>query len=189
MKIKGIPVGTPMARPDWNQDDPKKADYIRNKPIPDSTLSVSGKAADAKATGDALNGKLPAMESADYPGCYYRMVGEEQEWINPPMVIGSEYRTTERYGKNPLYTKWIYVESLPNATVKNVDTGVSAGKIIRYSGMAWNSIGNSAIPLPYPPMNNDSSAVSVTFLAQTMQIYTSVNLSSCFAMIQIWYLK
>ena len=32
MKIKGIPVGTTMPRPDWNQTDPKKADFIHNKP-------------------------------------------------------------------------------------------------------------------------------------------------------------
>ena len=32
MKIKGIPVGTPMARPDWEQNNPLKADYIKNKP-------------------------------------------------------------------------------------------------------------------------------------------------------------
>lgn len=32
MKIRGSTVGTTMPRPDWNQTDPKKADYIRNKP-------------------------------------------------------------------------------------------------------------------------------------------------------------
>ena len=32
MKIKGIPVGTTMPRPDWNQNNPMKADYIKNKP-------------------------------------------------------------------------------------------------------------------------------------------------------------
>lgn len=32
MKIKGNTVGTPMLRPDWNQTDPKKSDYIYNKP-------------------------------------------------------------------------------------------------------------------------------------------------------------
>lgn len=31
-KIVGIPVGTPTINPDWNQDDPTKADYIKNKP-------------------------------------------------------------------------------------------------------------------------------------------------------------
>lgn len=32
MKIRGNTVGTTMPRPDWNQTDPKKADYISNKP-------------------------------------------------------------------------------------------------------------------------------------------------------------
>lgn len=31
-KIKGNTVGTTMPRPDWNQTDPTKADYIKNKP-------------------------------------------------------------------------------------------------------------------------------------------------------------
>ena len=32
MKIKGIPVGTTTPRPDWEQNNPLKADYIKNKP-------------------------------------------------------------------------------------------------------------------------------------------------------------
>lgn len=32
MIVKGIPVGTPMLRPDWEQDNPLKSDYIKNKP-------------------------------------------------------------------------------------------------------------------------------------------------------------
>lgn len=32
MKIRGNTVGTTMPRPDWNQTDPTKADYILNKP-------------------------------------------------------------------------------------------------------------------------------------------------------------
>lgn len=31
-KVIGNPTVTPMAVPDWNQTDPKKADYIKNKP-------------------------------------------------------------------------------------------------------------------------------------------------------------
>lgn len=34
MKIRGNTVGTPMKRPDFNQTDPKKSDYILNNPIP-----------------------------------------------------------------------------------------------------------------------------------------------------------
>ena len=32
MKIRGNTVGTTMPRPDWEQIDPRKADYIKNKP-------------------------------------------------------------------------------------------------------------------------------------------------------------
>jgi hypothetical protein len=32
MKIRGNTVVTPQPNPDWNQTDPTKADYIRNKP-------------------------------------------------------------------------------------------------------------------------------------------------------------
>ena len=32
-KIIGVTVGTTMLRPDWNQKDPTKSDYIKNKPV------------------------------------------------------------------------------------------------------------------------------------------------------------
>lgn len=32
MRIRGNTVGIPNPQPDWNQEDPSKADYIRNKP-------------------------------------------------------------------------------------------------------------------------------------------------------------
>ena len=31
-KIIGNPVGTTLPKPDWNQTDPTKGDYIKNKP-------------------------------------------------------------------------------------------------------------------------------------------------------------
>ena len=43
-KIRGNTVGTTMPRPDWNQTDPKKANYIKNKPTVVET--VNGKAPD-----------------------------------------------------------------------------------------------------------------------------------------------
>lgn len=49
--------------------------------------------------------KMDATESTDYPGCYYRMSNNVKEWLNPPMVLGTEYRTTKRYLGKPVYTK------------------------------------------------------------------------------------
>ena len=56
---------------------------------------------------------MPAIESADYPGHFYRMVDDEYEWINPPMVKGTEYRTTERFRGAPVYTK-IFAATAPD---------------------------------------------------------------------------
>lgn len=43
MKIRGSTVGTPMKRPDFNQTNPKKSDYIKNNPIPRITGADEGK--------------------------------------------------------------------------------------------------------------------------------------------------
>ena len=43
MKIRGNTVGTPMRRPDFNQDNPKRSDYIHNNPIPRVTKQDEGK--------------------------------------------------------------------------------------------------------------------------------------------------
>ena len=34
----GKPMATPMRVPDWNQTDPKKSDYIKNKPDIDKII-------------------------------------------------------------------------------------------------------------------------------------------------------
>ena len=43
MIIRGNTVGTPMKRPDFNQTDPKKSDYINNNPIPAIDEAAEGK--------------------------------------------------------------------------------------------------------------------------------------------------
>ena len=43
MKIRGNTVGTSMKRPDFNQTDERKSDYIKNNPIPAITEADNGK--------------------------------------------------------------------------------------------------------------------------------------------------
>lgn len=65
-RIRGNTVGTTMPRPDWNQGNPNKADFIKNKPdlSTDPSLTFAGKAADAKVTGEALAEIRTATQTA-----------------------------------------------------------------------------------------------------------------------------
>ena len=186
-KIRGNTVGTTMPRPDWNQTDPTKADYIKNKEAVDGHLTnVSNPhgvtaaqvgarpntwtptaadvgAAPASHATDKGNphgvtaaqvgavpashatdkgnphgvtaaqvGAVPAIESTDYPGCYYRMVGGNTEWINPPVGIGEEYRTTERWNGYAVYTKLIDLGIVPVGE-RDYDIGFYSGLIRHYA--------------------------------------------------------
>lgn len=51
------------------------------------------------------------------------------EWVNPPMELGVEYRTTERYLIEPVYTKIVQFDNL--STNQTFDSG---GKIFRVIG-------------------------------------------------------
>ena len=44
----------------------------------------------------------------------------EWEWVNPPMVAGVEYRTTERYNGKPVYTQAVDFGKLPASAYKEV---------------------------------------------------------------------
>ena len=70
-------------------------------------------------------GALPAVEDTTYPGCYYRMVGGVKEWVTPPMVLGEEYRTTERYNGKPVYCKLVNFGNMPNETLRSVSHNIS----------------------------------------------------------------
>lgn len=71
-RIRGNTVGTTMPKPDWNQEDPNKADFIKNKPdlSTDSTLTIAGKAADAAAVNKALEGKANSQHGHSVSDIY-----------------------------------------------------------------------------------------------------------------------
>lgn len=47
------------------------------------------------------------------------------EYVNPPMQLGVEYRTTERYNRKPIYIKAVSLGLLENNTSKSVEHGIS----------------------------------------------------------------
>lgn len=63
----------------------------------------------------ALHGR--GEESTDYPGCYFRTVNGQTQWLNPPMdVTGKEYCTAKRHKGKAVYAINISCAALPNNT-------------------------------------------------------------------------
>lgn len=64
---------------------------------------------------------LGERQNSTYPDCRYRITADgNSEWINPPMVVGTQYRTTERYMGKIVYAKLVNFGALPNNTTKQV---------------------------------------------------------------------
>lgn len=85
--------------------------------------------------GDANYAVLSNIGSADTALCGWRMIKLKKsssdpsawqpfEWEHPPMQIGVEYRTTERYNSKPVYKKAINTGALSAGTSKSVAHGV-----------------------------------------------------------------
>lgn len=54
----------------------------------------------------------------------FRGTWTQWEYVNPPMQIGVEYRTTERWNGKPVYVRYVNFGSAPNATTKSVSHGI-----------------------------------------------------------------
>ena len=79
-----------------------------------------------------------------------------EEWVNPAMSVGTEYRTTERNNGKPVYQKLVDCGTLPNTTTKSVSTTIpSTATIISAVGIA---IGSDGACEPFP--NVDYKGVS-----------------------------
>ena len=71
------------------------------------------------------------FESTEYPGCYYRMVSGVVEWVNPPILPGVEYRTTERYLGKPVYAMIINCGMSEDNKIIRVTPENELGTLIR----------------------------------------------------------
>lgn len=140
-------------------------------------------------------GVAPATESEQYPGCYYRIVNDKTEWINPPMVDGEEYRLTERFNGKAVFTKlvsasWEYAKTID--FYDNIDYLTP----MFIDGRAC--FGNSIIPIGsftcvphYLTVQDCGSGFTFGFsLAMCNQSYGSDGDSSVGnGYIQVWYYK
>lgn len=86
--------------------------------------------------GDANYAVLSNIGSADTALCGWRMIRLKKsssepsawqpfEWEHPPMQLGVEYRTVERYNGKPIHIKAVSLGLLENNTSKSVEHGIS----------------------------------------------------------------
>lgn len=155
---------------------------VQNLPYPDVSLSTPGKAADAAAVGAGLAGKAPANESTEHPGCYYRVVNGVIEWLNPPALVGVEYRTTERWQSKVVYTKLVDCGTMPNASMKAVEHNSAVTWIVRCE--AYDVSMKRTLPQSW-----SGEVISVFADAGYVCIETNTDCSTRTAYAQIWYTK
>lgn len=113
--------------------------------------NIGGRMVPAWLLNGNANG-LDISESSEHPGCFYRKLsGGSVEWFNPPMLLGVEYRTTERWNGLPVYAQLFDCSPMPNATTKvfpvegtyadNVSVVVDYGGMSTYFGQSLQNKG------------------------------------------------
>ena len=103
------------------------------------------------------------------------------EWEHPPMKLGVEYRTTERYNEKPVYKKLVSFGALPNAGQRTEPHNISASKWVRCSLVG---AGGTSMMLDFC-----STITNVSIDSTKIYINTSADLSYISANVQIWYTK
>ena len=111
------------------------------------------------------------------------------EWVNPPMTVGVEYRTTERYQGKAVYTQLFEFGALPNKTDKSctLPTATKATDMVRYEGKMkygdrrYDLRGVNGIAIAFLNCSPTSNAYFWITTNEDMSAYT--------ATIQVWYTR
>ena len=140
---------------------------------------------------DANYAVLSNIGSADAGLCGWRMfklrypsssspaVWMPFEWENPPMKIGVEYRTSERYNSKPVYAKAISFGQAPNATYKDVSHGIeNFSQLVSYTGMM-----GGANLIEAPALDN------IQINASNIRITTNTDVSASYVYLVLRYTK
>lgn len=102
--------------------------------------------------------KNMAIESEEYPGCFYRDADGEAEWLNPPLEPGVEFRTTERFEERPVYKMLVHVPSLPNTSLMIVTPNFMMSKLMSIDGVLFDSATSYNEVYPFPVFMSSSVA-------------------------------
>lgn len=113
---------------------------------------------------NVTDGKM--VESPEYPGCYYRLNGGVVEWLNPPMMVGKEYRLSQRDDGKRVYAKMVKFESIKGYSelaVSGVEKIVSISAVVER--LLTDSSGRTFFQVPcsdVPPETDRVAALNRT---------------------------
>ena len=105
----------------------------------------------------------------------------EWEWVNPPMVPGVEYRTTERWDGQPVYTCLLNYGKAPNN-----DTGAVAHNLAVVRALRCFAHMNGNASVPYEAWGEK---INASFNRTHIYVATSYNASAYDIYVQMWYTK
>ena len=153
----------------------------------DASVSLAQRACSARITkSDANNSSVSSDFDENGRAIVYRKKGgiwQPVEFVNPNLMLGVEYRTTERYLGKPVYVKTVDTGALPNATYKEISASFpNADRFLSIYGSAYQD-SSHLIPLPCLRYGTDSynttHAVQVTVNNTTsITISTAIDMSS-----------
>lgn len=116
---------------------------------------------------------------------YYQGVWQPIEWVNPPMILETEYRTTEKHHGYVVYTKLMNIGKGPTSGAKYVAHNIAnISQVIRTAAY----IGNGNETLPAWSAQSDWR-VQVYANKTNFNISVSSDQSSHTFYAQIWYTK
>lgn len=101
------------------------------------------------------------------------------EWVNAPMDIGVEYRTTERWNGAPVYAKWVEFGQLPNGATKEVEVFTPNKHLL----LRYNIVSSSSHE------SLDKYISKFYFSTDSLAITTTGNMSSMYVNVVLYYTK
>ena len=109
------------------------------------------------------------------------------EWVSPPMEIGVEYRTTERWNGKPVYTTLVDCGSCVSPS-KEITTELTCREIIRHCG----TVGGHNMPSINATLDNAWSVWAMVTNSDgcvRITVYSGTGMATERAYVQVWYTK
>ena len=110
----------------------------------------------------------------------------EYEYLNPPMQLGVEYRTTERYQGKPVYVKLVNFGALPNATSKSI-TYTDDTKVVPIDCGGYGA--GITLPGYTGPSDYPSQVIEICATNNYIKIMTHYDMSTKTATVWVKYYK